>query len=64
MYKEILTKLINDADGPHINKYRDGSIVLSLPSVGDPYYSVDCMLTKAEAEELLKAFPNLEVLYR
>lgn len=63
MYKDIITKLINEAEGPHIAKYRNGSIMLSLPSVGDPYYSVDCTLTKAEAEELMKAFPNLEILY-
>lgn len=63
MYKDIIEKLINDADGPHITKYRSGSIMLSLPSAGDPYYSVDCVLSDAEAEELTKAFPNLEVIY-
>ena len=63
MYKDIIAKLINDADGPHITKYRSGSIMLSLPSAGDPYYSVDCVLTDTEAEELTKAFPNLEVIY-
>ena len=63
MYKDIIAKLIHDADGPHITKYRSGSIMLSLPSAGDPYYSVDCVLTDTEAEELTKAFPNLEVIY-
>ena len=63
MYKDIVAKLIDDADNPHITKYRNGSIMLSLPSQGDPYYSVDCALTEAEAEELMKAFPNLEILY-
>lgn len=63
MYKDIVTKLINDADGPHIAKYKSGSIMLSLPSAGDPYYTVDCVLTEAEVEELMKDFPNLEVMY-
>lgn len=63
MYKDIVAKLMNDADNPHIIKYRDGSTALSLPSMGDPYYSIDCALTEAEAEELMKAFPNLEILY-
>lgn len=62
MYKDIIAKLINDADGPHITKYGSGSVMLSLPSAGDPYYSVDCVLTDIEAEELMKAFPNLEVI--
>jgi hypothetical protein len=65
MYKDIVAKLINDAADPHITKYRSGSIraMLSLPAMGDPYYSIDCVLTEAEAEELMKAFPNLEIIY-
>jgi hypothetical protein len=65
MYKDIVAKLINDADSPHITVYRSGSIriLLSLPTMGDPYYSIDCVLTEAEAEALMKAFPNLEVIY-
>lgn len=63
MYKDIVAKLIDDADNPHITEYRNGSIMLSLPSMGDPYYSVDCALTRAEAEELMKAFPNLKIFY-
>lgn len=63
MYKDILTKLIEDADQPHITTYRDGTIILVLPAVGDPYYEVSCALTAEEADELLKAFPTLEVRY-
>ena len=64
MYKNILTKLIEDADQPHITTYRNGTIFLTLPAMGDPYYSVDCKLTAEEADELLTAFPNLKVHYR
>lgn len=63
MYKDIIAKLINDADGPHIAKYKSGLNMLVLPSMGDPYYTVDCVLSDAEAGELTKAFPNLEVIY-
>jgi hypothetical protein len=64
MYKNILAKLIEDADQPYIAKYRDGKIFLNLPTQGDPYYSVDCKLTAEEADELLKAFPMLTLKYR
>jgi hypothetical protein len=62
MYKNILAKLIKAADQPHITTYRDGKLCLTLPAMGDPYYSVDCMLTADEADELLNTFPELEVL--
>jgi hypothetical protein len=61
MYKNILAKLIKDADQPYISKYRDGAIFLTLPAMGDPYYEVSCMLTAEEADELLNAFPEFEV---
>lgn len=63
MYKNILSKLIEDADQPHITKYRDGTAFLMLPAAGDPYYEVSCMLTAEEADELLKAFPSLAINY-
>ena len=64
MYKNILAKLIEDAERPYISKYKNGAILLALPAMGDPYYEVNCELTSEEADELLTAFPNLKVHYR
>lgn len=61
MYKNILAKLIEDADQPYISKYKDGTSFLTLPAMGDPYYEVSCGLTAEEVSELLNAFPALEV---
>lgn len=63
MYKNILTKLIADADRPYISKYKDGTTILTLPAMGDPYYEVSCNLTTEEADELLSTFNTLEVHY-
>lgn len=64
MYKNILAKLIEDADQPYITKYKSGRIFLTLPAQGDPYYEVSCALTAEEADELLNTFPSLEVQYK
>ena len=61
MYKNILIKLIENADQPYITKYKNGTIFLTLPAYGDPYYGVDCELTAEEADELLNISPALEV---
>jgi len=61
MYKNILIKLIEDADQPYITKHKSGTIVLVLPAQGDPYYGVGCELTAEEADELLNIFPALDV---
>lgn len=64
MYKNILAKLIEDADQPYITKYKNGTAFLALPAQGDPYYEVNCPLTAEEVDELLKAFPALALNYR
>ena len=60
--KNILRKLIEDADSPFILVWgRTKEQTLFLPSAGDPYYSVDANLTKEEFELIIKEFPDIRV---
>lgn len=61
--KSILRKLIEDADDPFIIVWeRTKEQTLFLPTVGDPYYSVDANLTKEEFELITNEFPNIRVV--
>lgn len=62
--KSILTKLIEDADNPQLEIFKDGEKYLHLPTIGDPYYSADARLTQEEFEFLKKEYPELPVRYR
>lgn len=63
LYKNIITHLIEDACDPFLRVFRDGTKELSLPAAGDPYYTVDAVLTDEEFETLKKDFPEIQVLY-
>lgn len=61
--KNILRKLIEDADQPFITVWeRTKEQTLFLPSAGDPYYSVDANLTKEEFELIVKEFPDVAII--
>lgn len=61
--KNILRKLIEDADQPFIIVWEGSKQqTLFLPSAGDPYYSVDANLTKEEFELILKEFPDIGII--
>lgn len=61
--KNILRKLIEDADQPFITVWeRTKEQTLFLPSAGDPYYSVDANLTKEEFELIVKEFPDIAII--
>lgn len=64
MYKNILAKFFEDACHPSLVIFRDGGKQLSLPSAGDPYYTVDANLEEEEFEQIKKDFPNIQILYR
>jgi hypothetical protein len=63
LFRNLITRLIDDAEHPSIEIYRDGKKQLHLPSVGDPYYSVDAYLEDAEVESLKTEFPELPIIY-
>lgn len=61
--KNILRKLIEDADEPFITVWEKAKMqTLFLPSAGDPYYSVDANLTKEEFELIIKEFPDIRIV--
>lgn len=61
--KSILRKLIEDADEPFIIVWEKAGVqTLFLPTVGDPYYSVDANLTKEEFELITKEFPDIRII--
>lgn len=61
--KSILRKLIEDAEEPYITIWeRTKEQTLFLPTVGDPYYSIDADLTKEEFEFVLKEFPDIRII--
>lgn len=64
--KSILRKLIEDADDPFITIWNGIAVqpVLSLPAMGDPYYTVDANLTQEEFELITKEFPKVRVVRR
>ena len=63
LFRNLVARLIDDAEHPSIQIHRDGKKQLHLPSVGDPYYSVDAYLEAAEFEILKTEFPELPIIY-
>jgi len=63
LFRNLVARLIDDAEHPSIQIHRDGKKLLNLPSVGDPYYSVDAYLDDADVELLKAEFPELRIVY-
>lgn len=63
LYKNIIAHLIEDACNPSLRVFRDGTKELDLPAAGDPYYTVDAVLTDEEFETIKKDFPKIQILY-